>query len=142
MSHQHTGAVLFTINLRQLARFYEQVAGLRVRRAEDDHIVLENESFRLIVHQIPERYAKNIVITVPPQVREIGSIKLSFPVDSIAIARDVASRLGGCVYGSDREWTYESATVCDGWDSDGNVFQLFQPLAKSERPATYEDAHP
>ena len=142
MSHQQTGAVLFTINLRRLAEFYEQVAGLRVRRAEDDHIVLENESFRLIVHQIPERYAKNIVITVPPQVREISSIKLSFPVDSISTAREVAARLGGCVYGSEREWTYESATVCDGWDSDGNVFQLSQPITANARPETYETALP
>ena len=97
MSHQQTGAVLFTINLRRLAEFYEQVAGLRVRRAEDDHIVLENDSFRLIVHQIPERYAKHIAITVPPQVREIGSIKLCFPVDSISAAREAAASLGGCV---------------------------------------------
>ena len=127
MIDQHTGAVLFTINLGQLARFYEQVAGLRVRKAEDDHIVLENESFRLIVHQIPERFAKNIVIAVPPQVREMSSLKLCFPVDSIPSAREAAARLGGCVYGSEREWTYgnpqPSATVgirtamCFSWFS-------------------------
>ena len=141
MSHQQTGAVLFTINFRRLAQFYEQVAGLRVRRTEYDHIVLENDSFRLVVHQIPERYAKHIAITVPPQVREIGSIKLCFPVDSISAAREEAASLGGCVYGSEREWIYESATVCDGWDSDGNVFQLSQPITQNSRQGTHEDAH-
>src|SRR5262249_45465517 len=95
-------------------------------RTEADHIRLEVGSFRLTVHQIPERYAKNIVIKVPPVVREVSAIKLAFQVESIAHCRELAAKLGGCVYDPDREWTYESMTVCDGWDPDGNVFQLFQ----------------
>ena len=58
MKHE-TGAVLFTINLQSLATFYERVANMRVLRTEDDHIHLEAGLFRLTVHQIPERYAKN-----------------------------------------------------------------------------------
>jgi predicted enzyme related to lactoylglutathione lyase len=54
-------------------------------------------------------------------------VKLSFRVDSIARAREAAAGLGGAVYGPDREWVDEAATVCDGYDPDGNVFQLFQP---------------
>jgi predicted enzyme related to lactoylglutathione lyase len=120
-------AVLFTINMAAIARFYERVVEMRVHKADHDHVVLEKNGFRLIVHQIPEKYAKNIAIAVPPKVRESGSIKLSFSVDSISRARDVAAQLGGRLYGPDREWEYDSTIVCDGWDSDGNVFQLFQP---------------
>jgi predicted enzyme related to lactoylglutathione lyase len=126
-SNPDAAAVLFTIDLARIAQFYETVAGLRVAGAEDDHVVLENGSFRLIIHQIPAQYAKHIRIDDPPAVREAGAIKLSFPVVSIADAREAAARLGGSVYPAGRESSYDSATVCDGWDPDGNVFQLSQP---------------
>ncbi len=126
MSNEHTAAVLFTINLKSIAQFYEQVVGMHVRKAGDDHIVLEKNTFRLVVHQIPEQYARSIVISMPPKVREASAIKLCFAVASLARSRDVAASLSGCVYAPDREWQYEGTTVCDGWDPDGNPFQLFQ----------------
>jgi predicted enzyme related to lactoylglutathione lyase len=129
VSNHHSAAVLFTVNLRPIARFYEQIVGMRIHRTEHDHIVLEKKGFRLTVHQIPEEYAANIHIAVPPKIREISAIKLSFPVASISRARHIAAQLGGCVYDADREWEYEKTIVCDGWDPDGNVFQLFQPAA-------------
>ena len=126
MNSQQVGAVLFTVNLQRLAHFYEQVVGMHVVKTASDHVVLEIGSFRLTVHQIPEQYAKDIVITSPPAVRESGSTKLSFRVDSISRSRQEAAKLGGLVYGPEREWRNDEATTCDGYDSDGNVFQLFQ----------------
>ena len=125
MKHK-TGAVLFTINLQSLATFYERVVDMRVLHTEDDHIRLEAGSFRLTVHQIPERYAKNITIEKPPVVREATAIKLAFRVKDIAKARETAAQLGGLIYSSDREWQHDGSTICDGYDSDGNVFQLWQ----------------
>ena len=125
MSNHDAAAVLYTINLRSLARFYEKVVGMSVH-AHHDHAVLDKGSFRLIIHQIPEQHAANIRIENPPKVREGGAIKLSLPVASISTARQAAAQLGGRVYDVDREWTYEGSTVCDGCDPDGNVFQLFQ----------------
>jgi predicted enzyme related to lactoylglutathione lyase len=78
------------------------------------------------VHQIPERYAKNITIEKPPVVREATAIKLAFRVKDIAKARETAAQLGGLIYSSDREWQHDGSTICDGYDSDGNVFQLWQ----------------
>jgi predicted enzyme related to lactoylglutathione lyase len=127
MSNQNVAAVLYTINLESIARFYGQVAGMRVQRTDTDHVVLEKDGFRLIVHQIPEEYAANVRIESPPRIRESGAIKLSLPVVSISNARQTAAQLGGCVYDADHEWEYEGSSVCDGWDPDGNVFQLFQP---------------
>lgn len=120
------GAVLFTINLASMARFYERVMGGKVIASGDDHIRLEMDSFRLTVHQIPERYARNITIKTPPTVRTAGAVKLAFRVKSIEEARAAAAELGGAVYPPDREWQYEGVTICDGYDSDGNVFQLWQ----------------
>lgn len=125
MKHD-TGAVLFTINLRSLAAFYERVMGMRSVSTADDHIRLEAGEFQLIVHQIPEHYARNIKIQTPPVVREATAIKLAFRVESIAKAREAASQLCGVVYPPDREWIWEGSTVCDGYDPDGNVFQLWQ----------------
>jgi hypothetical protein len=120
------GAVLFTVRMNPLAHFYEQVVGMEIIRTAADHIVLEIGAFRLTVHQIPQEYAKNIVITSPPAIRENGSTKLSFRVESISHSRQIAAEMGGLVYGPDREWSNDERTVCDGYDSDGNVFQVCQ----------------
>jgi hypothetical protein len=92
---QDAGAVLFTINLKSLAAFYERVVGMKVLMTAEDHIRLEAGSFRLTVHAIPERYAKNITITTPPQIRESSAVKLAFRVEDIARAREIAAQFGG-----------------------------------------------
>ena len=127
MTQVHASAVLFTNDMESLARFYERVAGLRQSRADDDHIALVNDGFRLIVHRIPEQHAGHKTVSSPPHVRFGSALKLSLPVESIAASRETAAQLGGGVEAPDREWPYESTTVCDGWDPDGNVFQLFEP---------------
>ena len=126
MNNHHSAAVLFSINMQAIARFYEQILGMRLHRAEQDHVVLEIDDFRLTVHKIPDVYAEGICISVPPKIREDSAIKLSLPVANIASARQTASQLGGCVYQADREWEHEGTLFCDGWDPDGNVFQLFE----------------
>ena len=122
----HASAVLFTTSMASVASFYEHVAGLRRSSAGDDHIVLMNDGFRLIVHRIPEPDAHGVTVSTPPEVRMDAAVKLALPVASLANARAAAARFGGAVHGAEQEWHYESAVVCDGWDPDGNVFQLVQ----------------
>ncbi len=43
---------------------------------------------------------------------------------SLAQARSAAAALGGQVDGAEREWRFQVFTVCDGHDSERNVFQL------------------
>ncbi len=119
------GAVLFTTNVARAAAFYEHVIGMQVRAAADDHVRLQRGQFLLTLHGIPEQYAKAITIAAPPAMRETSAIKLAFRVSSISEARETAARLGGCVYPADREWRDGPKTFCDGWDPDGNVFQVF-----------------
>lgn len=120
-------AVIFARDCLALAEFYRNVAVMRELSRAEDHVVLLCGAFRLIVHQIPERYAKDIAVRVPPVVRERTSIKLCFPVADLARARETAARLGGALYGPEREWRDESSILCDGYDPEGNVFQLCQP---------------
>ena len=97
MKTHHSAAVVFTINVLSIASFYEQILGMRLHRAEQDHVVLEIDGFRLTVHKIPDVYAEGIRISVPPKIREDSAIKLSLPVANIASTRQTASQLGGCV---------------------------------------------
>lgn len=121
-------AVLFARDHVVLAHFYREVAGLRDAGGGADHVKLVSGEFELVVHQIPDRYAKNIAIATPPVVREMTAIKLCFPCADLSRAREAAARLGGKLYDTAREWRSDSAIVCDGYDPEGNVFQLFQPL--------------
>jgi predicted enzyme related to lactoylglutathione lyase len=125
MNNHEAGAVLFTINLISLADFYERVAGMARVRTEADHIVLVKGRFQLSVHQIPEPYASNIKITIPPAVRETSAVKLAFHVADIERARQTANQFGGAIHPPEREWHYEGMKVCDGHDPDGNQFQIF-----------------
>lgn len=99
---------------------------MRVCHSDDHYIELESDSFQLVVLQIPKRIADAIVIASPPERREDAAIKLVLFVQSIEHARTSALQLGGGVNTPDREWQFQGATVCDGYDPEGNVFQLRQ----------------
>ena len=99
---------------------------MRECHADSHYIELESSSFQLVVLQIPKRIADTIVITSPPVRREDGAIKLVLFVQSIAHGRASAVSFGGALNDSEREWQFQEATVCDGYDPEGNVFQLRQ----------------
>jgi predicted enzyme related to lactoylglutathione lyase len=128
MDNVQAGAVLFTVNLDALATFYERVVDLSRVQSHVDHIILSRGGFRLTVHRIPEHIAAGITISSPPRIRESAAVKLVFAVADIGSARRHAAELGGLVYGEDREWRSGSTLYCDGYDPDGNVFQLIQPI--------------
>jgi len=131
MRKSHAGAVLFTTRLDLLADFYQHVLELSVRKRASDHILLESRIFSLTLHAVPQQFAKSIRVESPPRVREVTAIKLSLPVTSIARAREEAAHFSGCVYPVAREWTFEGMRLCDGWDPDGNVFQVFEIMRVS-----------
>ena len=118
------GAVIYAKNYRELANFYEQVAGLTPREVDKEYVLLEGPSFQLVILQIPPRIAATITIDKPPQKRESTPIKLVLNVRSIENAREAARLLGGELNGVDKEWSFHGVKRCDGIDSEGNVFQL------------------
>ncbi len=118
------GAVLFAKDLAHMSRFYEQVAGLRVQHADADHVVLRASGFELVLHGIPKKIAKEINITVPPELRTEVPCKLFFAVPSLAQARTLAAQHGGGLHPAKREWSARGFRACDGFDPEGNVIQL------------------
>jgi predicted enzyme related to lactoylglutathione lyase len=118
------GAVIYAKDYRTLASFYEVVAGLTQREADEEHVLLEAPSFQLVILQISERIAANITIEKPPRKRENTPIKLFLNVSSIEKARQTAKGFGGELNGAEKEWKFHGIKRCDGIDPEGNVFQL------------------
>ena len=118
------GAIVYAKDIHQLARFYAAVADMEVMHEVDDHIVLESETYELVVVAIPAAIAAGIVITTPPTRRENTAFKLSFAVASLAEAREAAKANGGELYPSAKEWSFQGLRVCDGCDPEGNMIQL------------------
>ncbi len=120
------GAVLYAKNLDGLVEFYSSVTGIEPRSVEKGFAILGSGPSQFVIVRIPKRIADTIDIATPPEPREDTPTKLVFGVNSIAHARDLAAELGGAINSAEREWEFESAKVCDGYDPEGNVFQLRQ----------------
>ena len=118
------GAVVYAKDIHRLARFYAAVADLEVMHEVDDHIVLESETWELVIVAIPAAIAARIVITAPPEKRENTAVKIVFAVSSLAAAREVAKLHGGELFAPGKEWSFQGLRVCDGVDPEGNVIQL------------------
>ena len=124
MNPPPAAAVLYAKDLSSVGNFYASVARLKITHEEADHLVLESDAFQLVVVAIPARRAASIRITEPPQRRENTAIKLVFPVESLAAARQLAPLHGGGLNTATREWMFQGMRVCDGHDPEGNVVQF------------------
>jgi len=118
------GAVIYAKDYRALAKFYEQVAGLTQREADEEYVLLDAPYFQLVILQIPDLIAANSIIDKPPRKRENTPIKLFLNVGSIENARQAAKLLGGEMNSAEKEWKFHGVKRCDGIDPEGNVFQL------------------
>jgi len=96
---------------------------------DKDHIVLDEAVFQIVIHGIPKKIAETIEITIPPEIREETPIKICLPVSSIENARIRASVLGGRIGRKGKEWSARGFRACDGYDPEGNVFQVRESAA-------------
>jgi predicted enzyme related to lactoylglutathione lyase len=125
MSYEsRTGAVLFAKNLDRVATFYSVMLGLTEANRADDHILLESPGFQLVVHRIRDGGSPAGDITAPPARRTTAAFKPVFFVPSISRLRGVAETQGGGMEPTEKEWSFNGVTVCDGVDPEGNVVQF------------------
>lgn len=139
--------VLYAKDAERVARFYEAALGLsRGRSSEEEEeedggaIVLGRGPTEIVVIAVPEAIAASIDVASPPELRAETPIKLSFLVDADAITSDAVLRAaieaaGGGLKPATAAWSWRGAIHLDGWDPEGNVFQLRAPLgcARSQR---------
>jgi predicted enzyme related to lactoylglutathione lyase len=117
-------AVVFAKEIEQIADFYRFVLGVATIYSDKDHVVLDGDGFQLVIHGIPKEIAATIEIKTPPSVREEIPIKICFPVESIHASRNKAGELGGQIRPKKNEWQARGFRACDGFDPEGNVFQI------------------
>ena len=122
------GAIVHAKDIARLARFYADVANLEIVHEVADHVVLESETYELVVVAIPAATAARIVIATPPVRRENTAFKLSFLVDSLEEARVIAREAGGDLNPPEKEWDFQGQRVCDGCDPEGNMIQVREAL--------------
>jgi predicted enzyme related to lactoylglutathione lyase len=121
------GALIYAKDLQSLSVFYQQVLGMRVLRADDEHHVIESADMQLIIHAIPPHIAATFTIASPPQPREEQAIKLYFTVPALAGAESTAKVLGGALFGP--EYPVPGFKVRNGYDPEGNIFQVRENVA-------------
>jgi predicted enzyme related to lactoylglutathione lyase len=117
--------VIFAVNVKALASFYEAVLGLAASPMPGDSrkdIRLGGHNSELLIHSIPERISKTIVIESPPLAREETAMKPVFDVKSIDEALKQVPLLGGIV--TERSFILDGLTRHDVVDPEGNVVQL------------------
>ena len=122
-------AVIFAKDIDALARFYRETAELTEVLRDENHVVLNDEGFQIVIHGIPKQIALAIEITSPPEIREETPIKICLPVTSIEHARTTAAALGGQIGPKTKEWSERGFRACDGYDPEGNVFQVRESAA-------------
>ena len=120
--------ILFVKNMTTMLEFYETHFGLRRQANPDDtdgFVSLDAGSVQLSRHQIPPRYAKNITITDPPEVRQGMPCKIVFEVENVEAMREILLADGVNVRTLEVSGAF---SFCDGIDPEGNVFQISNRL--------------
>lgn len=119
-----TSIVLWVEDLDRARVFYEKLLALTPYEISDTFVALGSSANEILLHLIPENYREGITAT--PSRREEVAIKPIFEVSSIANSREAVAETNGEVYAINREQTFQAAVYCDGFDPEGNVFQLRQ----------------
>ena len=114
--------VIFSVNVRRLATFYEKVLDVRPTLEESGDIRLRSEQEEVLIHSIPPRIAKTIEVQIPPEPRQDSAIKPAFDVDSLDASLDAVAVNGGVVTG--HSFVLDGVHRHDVLDPDGNVIQL------------------
>jgi len=123
--------VIFSINVRRLADFYEAVVGVKRSPSPGDNgkdIRLRSDNEEILIHSIPAKIAKTISLQSPPEAREDTPIKPVFDVGSLVEALAEVSLKGGVV--TERTFELDGLTRHDVLDTDGNVIQLRSPSGR------------
>jgi len=114
--------VIFSVDVRRLATFYERVLGLEPSVEKSGDIRLRSGHEELLIHTIPVRVAQDIEVRVPPKPREAIALKPVFNVDSLEDSLSAVMVNGGVV--TQRSFTLDGLTRHDVVDPDGNIVQL------------------
>jgi predicted enzyme related to lactoylglutathione lyase len=118
------GVVLYAADFTRLSTFYSRLLGFTVLQTDTEHVLLRSAAFELVILTTAQSGAIGAEATRPPSPRTHTAIKPVFYVADLAAARVLAGELRGGVNAAGHEWRFQDCTVCDGFDPEGNIFQL------------------
>jgi hypothetical protein len=116
--------VIFAKNKKRVSTFYRRTLGLAAIEEQPSHDLLQARGIELVIHAIPRRFAAQIKLAKPPQVREDTPLKPAFVVADLEAVRVAALATGGGLNPIDAAWQIRGMTVLDGHDPEGNVVQF------------------
>jgi predicted enzyme related to lactoylglutathione lyase len=117
-----TSIVLWVENLAAAKTFYQELLSASILDDSATFVRVASPANEVLLHLVPEQYREGIA--TPPDIRELASMKPIFSVASIAQSRAAVADLAGEVYSADTEQVYAGSRYCDGFDTEGNVFQV------------------
>ncbi|MBP6186910.1 MAG: hypothetical protein KA421_04045 [Rhodoluna sp.] len=117
-----TTVVLWAEEFQGAAKFYAALLSAEISDQSADFVRISSDQNQILLHSVPEDYREGV--SVPPVIREEAALKPVYQVQSIAAAREAVAGMAGQVLSADREQSYAATRYCDGFDPDGNVFQL------------------
>ena len=126
------GFVLYVADLTPMKDFYCGCFDLAVREQDESYVALENGHFELILlmNEISRSFKNpaNTTADSTVQKRELTPIKPTFfSQEAMDIIRQKVLSHGGGFNAKESEWTFNQHHVCDGWDVEGNIFQVRSP---------------
>ena len=118
-----TGLAIYSFDLDKLVSFYKDVFGFSLIETEPDFALLAHGEFELVILETDISRSLNNQ-SYYPTPRESTPIKPTFFIDDYLqnIAKKVIANGGGMR--EPKDWTFGGKLVCDGWDCEGNIFQL------------------
>jgi predicted enzyme related to lactoylglutathione lyase len=114
--------VIFSVDVRRLATFYEAVLGVTPVGESSRDIRLRSDSDEVLIHSVSASVAKKIHVATPPEPREGAAIKPVFEVESMREALASVRGHGGVI--TDFNFVLDGLQRHDVIDPDGNVIQL------------------
>lgn len=137
LQHSKSGLVIFAKELETLVGFYSALLPFRIVERDANYVILAGEGCDLTILQPPDPVRATMQVSSPPAKRENVAMKPVFYIRDINAVRDAATRLGGHIFPVEKAWEFHGYTVCDGYDPEGNIFQLRSKLnAKTRQQET------
>lgn len=118
-----SGLVIYVNDLTTMSNFYEKLFDLQIRESNNKYAALENDQIELVLLKtdISTKIGSNSDI----KIRESTPIKPVFMVgEPFEKIRATVKSLGGGFKARETEWKFNGYSVCDGWDPEGNIFQV------------------
>lgn len=107
-----SGVIVYSKNIRGLAKFYIEMFGMTVRRNTEDFVSIGSDKFNIVLHVPP--------IEIPE--RNFNTVKIFLTVECHSQAREKAEKLGGKALKG--EWSNSLFKVCNIADPEGNHIQI------------------